>query len=160
MTLSDLASIGTLVSGVAVLISLIYLAMQVRQNTASLQRAEANETQNQASVFRSSIVDNRDVAELWATGLKADGLLDEVDELRFQTLVTEQLWWSYHLWDREQRGIMPKGSWNTMSPWLMATLTSGRGAKFWASHKSVTPHDYVQVVDETIDAHQAAIQRQ
>ena len=31
MSLSDLASIGSLVSGVAVLISLIYLALQVRQ---------------------------------------------------------------------------------------------------------------------------------
>jgi len=32
MTLTDLASIGTLVSGVAVLVSLIYLALQVRQS--------------------------------------------------------------------------------------------------------------------------------
>jgi hypothetical protein len=33
MTLSDLASIGTLISGLAVLASLIYLGLQVRQNT-------------------------------------------------------------------------------------------------------------------------------
>lgn len=33
MSLSDLASIGSFVSGVAVLASLIYLALQVRQNT-------------------------------------------------------------------------------------------------------------------------------
>jgi hypothetical protein len=150
MTLADIASIGSLVSGVAVLISVVYLAAQVRQNTASLQRAEANETQNQASVFRSSIVNNRDVAEFWTTGLKADGVLDEVDELRFQTLATEQFWWSYHLWDREQRGIMPKGSWTTMSPWLLGMLISVRGAKFWALHKSVTPRDYVEVVDRAL----------
>jgi len=33
MTLSDLASIATVVSGVAVLVSLIYLSLQTRQNT-------------------------------------------------------------------------------------------------------------------------------
>ena len=33
MTLSDLASIGSLVSGVAVLVSLVYLSQQTRQNT-------------------------------------------------------------------------------------------------------------------------------
>ena len=33
MSLSDLASIGSLVSGVAVLVSLIYLSQQTRQNT-------------------------------------------------------------------------------------------------------------------------------
>ncbi len=39
MSLSDLASIGSLVSGIAVLISLIYLALQVRQ-AALNQRSE------------------------------------------------------------------------------------------------------------------------
>jgi len=46
MSLSDLASLGSFVSGVAVLISLIYLALQVRQaekNQRSLmQQGQAN----------------------------------------------------------------------------------------------------------------------
>ncbi|HJW40597.1 MAG TPA: hypothetical protein VJ476_05125 [Rhizomicrobium sp.] len=43
MTLSDLASLGSFVSGVAVLISLIYLAIQVRQAEKN-QRAMINES--------------------------------------------------------------------------------------------------------------------
>jgi hypothetical protein len=42
MTLSDLASIGSLVSGVAVLVSLIYLSLQIRQ-TERNQRALINQ---------------------------------------------------------------------------------------------------------------------
>src|SRR5579862_4809924 len=42
MTLADLASIGSLISGVAVLISLIYLALQVRQAEKN-QRALMNQ---------------------------------------------------------------------------------------------------------------------
>ncbi len=42
MTLADLASIGSLISGVAVLISLIYLALQVRQAERN-QRALMNQ---------------------------------------------------------------------------------------------------------------------
>ena len=42
MTLSDLASIGNLVSGVAVLVSLLYLSLQVRQ-TERNQRALMNQ---------------------------------------------------------------------------------------------------------------------
>ena len=42
MTLSDLASIGSLVSGVAVLVSLVYLAIQVRQAEKN-QRAVLNQ---------------------------------------------------------------------------------------------------------------------
>jgi hypothetical protein len=42
MTLSDLASIGSLVSGIAVLVSLLYLSLQVRQ-TERNQRAMMNQ---------------------------------------------------------------------------------------------------------------------
>ncbi len=48
MPLSDLASIGSLISGIAVVISLIYLAFQIRQNTrhqrASMQQGRAART--------------------------------------------------------------------------------------------------------------------
>jgi len=37
MTLSDLASIGSFVSGIAVLVSLVYLSLQIRQNTKHSQ---------------------------------------------------------------------------------------------------------------------------
>ncbi len=48
MTLSDLASIGSLVSGIAVLVSLVYLSLQVRQaernQQASIRTARASRT--------------------------------------------------------------------------------------------------------------------
>jgi hypothetical protein len=48
MTLSDLAAIGSLISGVAVLISLIYLGLQMRQNSrhsqALIQQGRASRT--------------------------------------------------------------------------------------------------------------------
>jgi hypothetical protein len=39
MTLSDLASIAEIVGGIAVIVSLVYLAIQVRQNTASVRNS-------------------------------------------------------------------------------------------------------------------------
>ena len=37
MTLADLSSIGSLISGIAVLVSLVYLSLQIRQNTKHSQ---------------------------------------------------------------------------------------------------------------------------
>ena len=37
MTLSDLGSIGELIGGVAVVVSLIYVALQIRQNTRAIR---------------------------------------------------------------------------------------------------------------------------
>ena len=43
MTLSDLASIGSLISGLAVLASLVFLYFQLRQMNAQVQQAERNQ---------------------------------------------------------------------------------------------------------------------
>src|SRR5215469_16965844 len=43
MTLSDLASLGSFVSGLAVLVSLIFLYFQVRQATQLVRQAEKNQ---------------------------------------------------------------------------------------------------------------------
>ncbi len=48
MTLSDIASIGSLISGVAVLVSLAYLALQVRQ-TERNQRASIHQGASERS---------------------------------------------------------------------------------------------------------------
>ncbi len=43
MSLSDLASLGSFISGVAVLISLVFLYFQLRQVTAQIRQAERNQ---------------------------------------------------------------------------------------------------------------------
>jgi hypothetical protein len=40
MTISDLGSIGELVSGIGVIVTLIYLAIQVRQNTQAMRESQ------------------------------------------------------------------------------------------------------------------------
>jgi len=105
MTVSDLASLGSFASGVAVVITLVILVLQMRRNTAVLMRAEANATQAAASAFQLAIVTNRDVARIATIGLSDDGELDKIDELRLDQLFNEIVWSSQHIWDREQRKL-------------------------------------------------------
>lgn len=59
MTLSDLASLGSFVSGLAVAITLVFLLLQARQNTqnlrSSVQQARANGVITQAVVRKLSL---------------------------------------------------------------------------------------------------------
>src|SRR5262249_46462438 len=74
MSLSDLASLGSFVSGLAVLVSLVFLYFQVRQVTAQVRQAERNQ---QASIRHSHISRSVDIhlaqadpglAEVWHHG--------------------------------------------------------------------------------------------
>lgn len=71
MSLSDIASIGSLVSGVAVLISLIYLALQVRQAERNQQ---ASIRQGRATRLVDIILATSDPAIVEAMPIGAGGL--------------------------------------------------------------------------------------
>ncbi len=152
MSLSDLASIGTFVSSIAMVISLISLTLQLRQNTAALERAEANATQSQASAFRLAIVNSRDVAKLLVVGSADDGNLDEIDDARFGALLGERIWFLSHVWDREQRGLLAKGVWERVRSLAAEPLTTKRGALWWDRNRGTFPPEFALAVDVAIGA--------
>jgi hypothetical protein len=68
MTLSDLASIGSLVSGVAVLVSLIYLALQVRQSDRN-QRTLLQQGSSARNAQSAAALSEPHLAELYAKAI-------------------------------------------------------------------------------------------
>jgi hypothetical protein len=67
MSLSDLASLGSFVSGFAVLISLIYLALQVRQTKRNQQIAIRHSRASRIVELQLALADSA-VAEAWLHG--------------------------------------------------------------------------------------------
>ena len=69
MNWDAIVAISQLVAAVGVILSLVFVGLQVRQNTAALQRNEHNSTMAEWSVIRMAIAGNRDIAELMTAGL-------------------------------------------------------------------------------------------
>ena len=94
--LEALGNLGDFIGGIAVVITLIYLAVQVRQNTLQLRdstklaRIQARDVAFQNfSDFRSKIVSNGDVAEIYLKGLRDPKALEPAERLRFNLLANE-----------------------------------------------------------------------
>lgn len=88
MTLSDLASIGSFVSGIAVLASLIFIGAQMLQNNRAV-RAVAS--QAHAANFQQILavaIENGDVARLWRIGLADLTALTDDERTRFLVLAS------------------------------------------------------------------------
>ena len=91
MTLSDLASLGSFISGIAVLISLVYLALQVR-HAANAQRSE---TQSSATQRRMDYLMNVTSADLAAASLKGGSGDPDISPLQlFQFSLSIQAAWT------------------------------------------------------------------
>jgi hypothetical protein len=136
MSFEQISYLAQIVASVGVVVSLIFVGLQIRQNTGALQRNEHNSTMAQWTVIRQAIARNRDIAELMTTGLHGERALDAADELRLEQMLAEYAWASFHIWDRTQRGVFPKGTFEwTAGPLLCDLLDTPRGGAWWRSAK-------------------------
>src|SRR2546430_12433382 len=110
MSFEQISYLAQIVASVGVVVSLIFVGLQIRQNTGALQRNEHNSTMTQWTVIRMAIAKNRDIAELMTAGLQGGRALDAADQLRLEQMLAENVWASFHIWERTQRGIFPKGT--------------------------------------------------
>lgn len=136
MTLEQLFYFAQIVASVGVIASLGFIAVQIRANTAALQRSEHNSTMAQWTVIRMAVAQNRDIAELMTAGLHGELPLDAADQLRLEQVLAENAWAAYHIWDRTQRGIFPRGTFElTGGALLRGLLRTARGGTWWRSAK-------------------------
>jgi hypothetical protein len=142
MSIEQLSYLAQIVGSVGVVVSLIFVGLQIKHNTGALQRNEHNSTMAQWTVIRMAIAKNRDIAELMTAGLHGEGAMDAADQLRLEQMLSECAWASFHIWDRTQRGVFPKGTFElTTGPFLSGLLRSVRGGVWWhrAKHEAFIP---------------------
>src|SRR5437870_10932426 len=136
MSFEQLSYLAQIVASVGVIVSLIFVGLQIKQNTGALQRSEHNNTMAQWTVIRMAIAKHRDIAELMTAGLHGERALDAADQLRLEQMLQENAWASFHIWERTQRGIFPKGTFEaTAGPHLSGLLRTVRGGAWWRSAK-------------------------
>jgi hypothetical protein len=149
MSFEQISYLAQIVASVGVVVSLIFVGLQVRQNTGALQRNEHNSTMAQWTVIRMAIAKNRDIAELMTGGLRGERALDAADQLRLEQMLQENAWASFHIWERTQRGIFPKGTFElSCGAHLCGLLGTPTGGTWWRSAKQTGfPPGFVADVD-------------
>ena len=146
-----LGSYGEFVGAVAIVVTLVYLAIQLKQNTSQLQRNEHNTTMAQWSTIRMALAENRDLAEIWSSGLNSEAELDATDQFRLESLLAEQLWAAYHVWERTKRGLLTEGTFQeAVAPLIPDWLSPPRGALWWSTRKGNYPPLFAADVDSVL----------
>jgi hypothetical protein len=131
MTLSDLASLGSFVSGVAVLVSLIYLALQVRQAEKN-QRAIIHQGRVEQSADRLLRLMEPELLKPFMKGLYGRDIPSE--ELEFQQFVFAMAAIAREIQDlyfQNELGLLDDASLQNQLVPLYATLRSPGGKAFW-----------------------------
>jgi len=138
----DLGSIGELISAVAVVVSLVYLAFQIRQNTSQI---EQNTKAAQAAAFDSSIAhtmvarqaifENEDVARIYHDGSIDPDSLSDHDRTRYRLVVHNVLWSIWNLQSQAQVGGVAMETWEAQLMILKRFMASKGARWFWSKYR-------------------------
>ena len=126
-----LGAIAEIVGAIAVVLTLIYLAYQVRNNTRMAQRASTAEAVSAIMAFNDSLVDNPKVGELFQRGVNL-GLENLTDEERvpFTIVMFNLLKTCEHLHYQHAVGAMDPDVWEGWDHMIRGYLTAP-GSQEW-----------------------------
>ncbi len=166
MSIMELGAIGELVGGIAVLVTLIFIAVQIRQNTHQLRenartlRTNAlDETQRISNELRRHVIDERSVAEIWVRGQGDPAALDEIDRTRFDFLA-EELMYHYQSTFRRARSAGDPEHWDSFGPGTVPVVLSQPGLNdWWSRRRGLFFEDFVVEVDRIVSDAGAATMR-
>ena len=75
MTLEDLGNIGEFVAAIGVIVTLLYLAVQIRQNTRSTRASAFQEAMRDIAAASDLLASNAELSRIWRAGMRDfDGL--------------------------------------------------------------------------------------
>ena len=158
--LEDLGNIGEFVGSLAVLITLVYLAMQIRQNTESLGLGSELELSSQVVAWHRSITQDPDLCRIWDTALDP-GAMSEEDIRRFRWLIAELFFLYEGYYEFYAKGHLSEKSWQPKIASLLGLLQNPIVADWWDKRHSPLTGEfraYIESMRNSTDAswtHQA-----
>lgn len=142
--IEQLAFIAQIVSAIAVVVSLIFVGIQLHEGNTVTLRNESNATMAQWSSFRASIYADRETAGMFEAGMAGEPAQDPVDRLRFLYLMREHAWATFQIWDRAKRGVLPTANFEQgAAPDFLRVICTPGGAPAWDEIRSELPPAYV-----------------
>ena len=121
-----------------VVVSLTYVAIQIRQNTKTVRAATELETGRQWSEFHARVAHSEDMADIWDKGLTDAESLSAREKRKFIWLVAEYLFLVESLYRQRQLGFLGHDSWNQHQSAVAGLLLHPVIASWWES--GVSPY--------------------
>jgi hypothetical protein len=150
MSLDALGNIGDFVGGLGVVITLIYLAAQIRQNTATV-RASGSASHNEGfvGVFL-LLAQDKDARDVYFRGLADYEALPEEKQLHFDLVaiyILQSVLGSFYL---HREGAISDDAWEDALFWL-SSLTSQPGFHaMWDKWQTRLPRGLRDFVDDAL----------
>ena len=150
-TLQDWASIAEIAGGIAIVISLIYVGFELRENTRAIQAQTRQAFSAQDLTFFETALDQTVVARAVAKR-QAGEALSHLEQSQLATRQHLNFRIFEHAYYQYQKGTLEEGEWDRYARIIILVICTNKPAQsMWSKRKESFQPDYRRVVDETIE---------
>lgn len=150
MGLQDLANAAEVVSGVVVAITLIYLVIQIRQNTASIRAENFARALDRVSAMQSALFENAELARLQAQGALDPSKLTREERLRLTWWFLEAFGTFEFMFHEARSGALPDEVWHRWSVTIAWWVSFPGVQAWWRAIPTPFSQSFTSFVDDTI----------
>ena len=135
------AAVAEMLGAVGVLLTLVYLALQIRDNTRGLQAASLESVlEGPRDRYFLPMAKEPELADIYARGLNSLDLLDEKETRRFFYLMYEQLFQMQQVMHLRERELIPQVDYDAWLDYTASLICTPGGAAMWVHcEKVITP---------------------
>jgi hypothetical protein len=148
--LEALGNIGDFVGGIAVIITLIYLAVQIREHGRSTRLAAMQSTMVAAQDVLKLLAQDRELSRIFRVGLTAPDELDEDELQRFRFFLFSMLRVHEDMFVQNKEGVIDDETWRARSEAFRTIFTMPGGRKIWNASNAYRT-DYQEWMDSYLD---------
>ncbi len=149
MNWDALSAIGEIIGAIGVIVTLLYLAAQIRQNTRAVRGSTLNTlTQHHVDELRWSA----EIATSLRRAVHQPEQMSDDDRWQFQEHMTANLVIRQNEFVQYQQGLLSEDDWKSREGIIRLMLGFGLGERWWRSFpKETFNSEFVAVVDRLID---------
>lgn len=128
-----MALIAEVLGGIGIIISILYLAYEVSQNSKSVELSHHLTLSDQYLALRRSVAENDNLAEIIVRGNSDLSTLEPSERLQFENYLTSSwdIWENAHLMFRSDR--LSPSAWESWNRALCLRMSSSGSAAAWAN---------------------------
>ena len=157
MNWEAVGAIAELAGALGVIVSLVYLASQIRQNTKSLQSNAFQAVSDSAIQRFLALAQDDDLADLYLTGISDWKSLSARERLQFDMWMRASLRGFENYYYQHKNGLLEEQLWAAHLEALRANVAPKGFAEWWLRARVTFSADFVDTVDRIIAEQSPAV---
>ena len=148
MNWEAIGAIGDLVGGIAVLATLVYLAIQVQQNTNSVRGAAEMESGRMRMDWHAIAASDPHLAEIWEKAMQNSQSLSWQELGRFRWFVASYFFVFEASWFQYKRRLLDDSGWIPLERAMLGLLAYQSVSEWWDAESSPYSSAFRQYVTD------------